>query len=460
MRILYVHHTLPPDSFAGSEIYHDGLARAMARRNEVAFLYRESDPRLPECFVRVREPARPRIYALNNTFRDCDSFELTYRNPAIERRFAELLEEVQPEVVHFGHLTCLSTSLPGIARRRGACVFMTLHDFWLLCQRGQLLRRDYALCDGPSAAGCALCLADQIALSPRAKQASRLAGRYLRFAESRALRRLAYWYSIVHMRLNRSARSAIETRTAAVQEVFETVDGFISPSRFLRDRYIQSGVPAEKIVASQNGLSKSFLSSYRRTASSRLRIGYIGSIIPSKGLHILLEAVERFSADRLMLTVHGAFQPYHGDASYEGRLRPMLEKPNVRYAGPFERSALGSILSEIDVLVVPSTWYENAPVTIQEAFEAGIPVIAADHGGMRESVTDGTDGLLFAPGSATDLARVIGRLAADRSLVEKLSRGTRPQKSVEENVEELERLYAGCLARRHAPGRADDSRRP
>ena len=448
MRILYVHHTLPPDSFAGSEIYHYRLAQAMAPQHEVMILYREANPALPEYALREREELGMTVFAINNTFKECTSFEMTYRNRDIERRFDELLTRLQPQIVHFGHVTCLSTGLPAVARHHGARVFMTVHDFWLLCQRGQLLRRDYSLCSGPTPSECSSCLADQMTLSPRTKQAARLAGAYLDFATSPFLRRLASWYSIAHLWLSREAKEAYWKRADEIQTLFDSVDCFISPSEFLRGVFIKHGVPEDKIIYSQNGLEKNFLASYERTSSAILRLGYIGSVMPSKGLHVLLEAMKRVKGDNISLTVHGAFQTYHGDATYESQIRRLLAQPRVTYAGHFEHGLLGRILSDIDVLVVPSVWYENAPLTIQEAFEAGIPVVASDLGGMREYVTDGTDGLLFKPGSSDHLARVLEKLVADRDLVNLLARGTIPQKSVSENADELGTLYRNYLDKR------------
>ena len=446
MRILYVHHTLPPDSHAGSEIYHHRIAAAMAERHDVGILYREANAEQEEYAVSERAEGALRVFAINNSFKDCTSFELTYRNPGIEERVRRLLEALKPEIVHFGHVTCLSTGLPGLAREQGARVFMTLHDFWLLCQRGQLLRRDYALCDGPSTSGCALCLADQISLGAGTKRAAQIAGRYLRFAESPVLRRLASAYARTRLSLNRGARGAIDRRTERIRDLFDAVDRFISPSQFLRDFFVKSGLPSGKIVVSDNGLDKSFLASYKRVASDVLRLGYVGSIIPSKGLHVLLEAMEMLALDRVTLSIHGGFQSYHGDATYEPQIRSLLARlPKVHLDGPFEPSELGSVLSSIDVLVVPSIWYENSPLTIHEAFEAGIPVIAAELGGMREFVVHGKNGLLFKARSSDELASRIRMLLDDRSLLGALAAGAVPQKSLDANVRELETLYTEVL---------------
>ena len=102
---------------------------------------------------------------------------------------------------------------------------------------------------------------------------------------------------------------------------------------------------------------------------------------------------------------------------------------------------------DLDVLVVPSRWYENAPGVIFEAFAARMPVIATDLGGMSEFVRPGKNGLLFALDRAEDLAGQLRTLIEDRSLLGRLLAGIEPVKTVDEYAGELIELY-GTLAGR------------
>jgi glycosyltransferase involved in cell wall biosynthesis len=103
------------------------------------------------------------------------------------------------------------------------------------------------------------------------------------------------------------------------------------------------------------------------------------------------------------------------------------------------------VLAGIDVLVVPSTWYENTPLVIYSALAAGCPVIASDLGGMAEVVTDGENGLLVEPGKPEALAAELKRLTSDRQLLQKLAAGCRRPKSIEEYVAELLSVYRDLL---------------
>ena len=112
---------------------------------------REQDPNRAEYDVRTEQRDGLRIVWVNNTFRNTRTFEETYRNEAIGAIASRVIDDFKPDVAHIHHLTCLSTTIVrSLAERRIPC-FVTLHDYWLICHRGQLLDVDYRVCDGP---GC------------------------------------------------------------------------------------------------------------------------------------------------------------------------------------------------------------------------------------------------------------------------------------------------------------------
>lgn len=138
MRILQVIHTFPPYSQAGSENYTRALSHALrCLGHEVAVFHRVADPAQTEY-------EGLQVYRVNNTFPECNRFEWTYRNPAIDERFNSVLARFLPGVVHFRHLTCLSTTCVWAAKQRGIPVAMTLRGYWLICRRGQFLKHDVA----------------------------------------------------------------------------------------------------------------------------------------------------------------------------------------------------------------------------------------------------------------------------------------------------------------------------
>ena len=109
--------------------------------------------------------------------------------------------------------------------------------------------------------------------------------------------------------------------------------------------------------------------------------------------------------------------------------------------GRYEHHEVGRILGEVNVVVVPLIWYENAPLVIREAFLAKKPVVTATFGGMREWIQDGVNGLLFRPRDVRDLRRTLERFITDPSLLEKLSQHFPPVQSIAADAEAIEGYY-------------------
>src|SRR5262249_33072806 len=141
MRVLVVVHGFPPKAMGGSEVYAHALATAVRKDQgaDVWVLTRHADPGRPEYETTREDRDALHVPPTNNNFRACPSFEDSYRHARVERMAAEFIDEVRPDVAHIHHVTCLSTEIvTELANRRIPIVF-TLHDYWLICHRGQLL---------------------------------------------------------------------------------------------------------------------------------------------------------------------------------------------------------------------------------------------------------------------------------------------------------------------------------
>ena len=445
MKIVHALHAFPPFSRAGSENYVEALAQEQLRRHEVIVFHRVADPARPEYEMSEASWESLPVVRVNRTFRDFGSFRDSYRSDAVAQAFGAFLDRARPDLVHFHHVTCLSTTCVHEARQRGVGVVFTLHDFWLLCPRGQLLRRDLSLCERHDDADCVRCMAHQLpirgghaatlALDERASQIARwpLPERVRRRIAARPFAREA------------ASLAAIRERTEHVREMCERVDRFVSPSAFLRDRFVEWGLPAARIAVADNGFAAPHAPVPRepRGEDDRLRVVYLGTWIPSKGVHLLVEALRGIAPDRAVLDVHGYAVPYDGFDDYEGHLRRLAAgAPHVHFHGRYGPADVPRLLARADVLVVPSIWYENSPLTLHEAFLAGVPVIAAAHGGMQEFVRDGANGLTFRPGSSRSLRAVLERLIAEPDLLARLSPRKGEIVGMQTHASELEALYA------------------
>ena len=241
-------------------------------------------------------------------------------------------------------------------------------------------------------------------------------------------------------------------RDRTILDAFAAADWLIAPSRFLRDLFV-SQVPQldpRRVVLSDCGMRADGLYSGPKTPDprGRLRFGFIGSLVPYKGIETAIEAVRRAGDPRAVLLVFGKFEP--ATDPFHARLAALAPAESVVFRGPFEHRDLPAILGEIDVLVVPSLWWENAPLTIRESHLSRTPVVATGHGGMAESVREGRDGYLFRAGDPSDLARVMLGLLARHQQNDWPRFDFPERKTIREDASELEFRYRAAMARRRA----------
>jgi GT2 family glycosyltransferase/glycosyltransferase involved in cell wall biosynthesis len=440
MRLMLVHQGYPPESAGGSEIYTESLACRLARDHEVTVLHRSADPARPDYAIAESRRDRVRIVSVN-TPRWWKAGFSAYRDPRAASAIASVVEDARPDVVHFGHLNGLSSGAVFEARRLGAAVVFTLHDFGTLCALGQLVNLDLEVCPGPTPRRCLGCVGGQV-LVPSSRVLSGASRIPLAEPLGRAL-----------ARRSGAGEARVEERLREMRETLRQADLLVAPSRFMRDRMATLGVGGIRVL--KLGHDPVPPTPRRSDPDGRLRVGLIGSLIPSKGVHVLARAFRDLADPRVSLRIHGGFAAYHGDTGYEERLRAILGPiADDALRGPFPRSRLGEVLADLDVVVVPSVWEENAPLVVQEAFLARVPVVVSGHGGLAEAVRDEVDGVHFRPGDAADLARVLRRLADDPGLLAGLAARAPAVPTMDEHVRGLTDLYQEARARYAArPGR-------
>ncbi len=450
MRVVQVVHGLPPEYLGGTETYAAALAKEQARRGHIVSVFtRRADPEQPEYQVETTSVEHVEITRVNNTLRQSKTFPDSYENENIAARFGQMLDRFKPDVVHFQHLMYLSTTCVHEAVRRRIPVVMTLHDYWLICQRGRFLKPDLSVCPGQTDTGCAQCfhhLLDRN-ISTIHHWLKPLLGRqpWLREQARR-------WYGkrAGSQSVSLAARQQVQARMAHIRALCASVSLFLAPSRFLREQFVAFGLPEEKILFHECGLQTDAIQPMpkalipQKNGDKRpLIFGYIGVVDPVKGVHLLVEAFQ--TLPRAELRIYGgeaAYAPYPDEKRFRSQL---ASSARIRCMGRYEQRELGRILAEVDVVVVPSIWYENAPLVIREAFLAHTPVITADFGGMREWVRDGVNGLLFEPRNSDGLRQKMMRFITEPDLVTRLSRAFPAVRPISEDAALLEQHYRRLL---------------
>jgi len=447
MKILLVSHYFLPRHRAGVEIYTYRLAKELGRKDS-AWVYCREDGYWDREFHEEDDvydgvPVHRVYYSRRLDFR------AHYDNPYLDEKFERYLRWRRPDVIHFQHLDRLSAGFMRVAHRLGIASLLTLHDFWFMCPQIQMLSGAHP-CGGPSEGGkCASCptvVPDHIAAGFMARAEHRWRERAVTRATLLAARRLipARAQTLLRRRLASSEYAAYgitpeatRRRFSFLREAFGLVDIVLTPSRFVWHMFQQAGFEHPRVIYSDNGIPE-FRGSGEVGGSSHVRFGYFSAVIPHKGIELLIRAFREVRSPDVRLRIQG-----QGNDDYLAKVRQLAGNDlRITFHDPYGEGALAEAFSEIDILVVPSLWYENSPIVIHEAAMADVPVIAADIGGMAEYVRPGENGVLFRFGDAQDLRRKLELFVEDRTLRSRLNKVPFRLKMIEEDAAELRQHYA------------------
>jgi glycosyltransferase involved in cell wall biosynthesis len=414
MRIALVVHKFPPSSMGGTENYTLNLAQELSRHGHQVFVFYRAEPTVA---------GQRMIWENRQGFQVCrvsPGFDVktasaparfldTFYSREIEHAFARFLDQSRPDLVHFQHVMWLSYRLIAMAKQRGLPALLTLHDYWFLCANSQLIRPDAQVCQGKAwGLNCARC-----ALA----QADWPGGNLLRPMIAPAFR----------------------LRDALVRGAALRADRWIAPSHFLIKQYVKGGFPAERFVYLENGIDVERIRRYpHQPSAGGMRFTYLGSLAWQKGVHIVVEAFRAIPAEKAVLRIYGDPTVF---PDYAASLRQLADPANTFLEGMVPNEEVGRVLAETDVVVVPSLWYENSPMVIQEAFAAGVPVLASQLGALADKVRHSVDGWLCPVGDVAAWRGVVLSLGEHPERVEQCQGSIPAPLTVREHIALLQDIY-------------------
>jgi glycosyltransferase involved in cell wall biosynthesis len=447
MKILLVSHFFPPEHNAGAEKRTLGYALELRKLGHEVHVVCAGkwdsgiahwNGYTDEVFQDI--PVR-RVNL--NWMAAADPNRSLYENPVVQSHFEEWLGEWKPDIVHIISLITLSLSVISAVQKAGLPILFTLTDFWLICPKISLVRGSGALCDGRTTGwDCLECMLwdSKVRRSLNSVLPARAAASTLQWISKQP--------SANRLRGLRGMALDMDDRKQRVVEKVQAVDRFTAPSTFLGSVMENCGVLGKsvQIIHSGHDLSSLVLAPKKERTGS-LRFGFIGQMIPVKGLHLLISAFQAAAA-----SLPAQLLIYGGAETNPDYARTLQEETRgnsaIQWMGSFPHSQLGEVLSGLDVLVVPSQWHENNPRVIQEAFASHTPVIASNVGGIAEFVQHEINGLLFEHTSETDLEGQIRRILTEPELLLRLEAGIRPVKTNAEEMSELVAIYQELIKAR------------
>ncbi len=416
MKSLVISHAHPAFSIGGAQVaaynLHDGIRAQPGWTSH--FLAGVGPPVARHGQARLMSMGR----GPDETCYWSDDFDWSYLGtPDIDGLMADFerfLAELRPDIVNFHHVMGFGVqALHAVRRALGDVpIVFTLHEYLAICpNHGQMIKtKTHALCSRASPSDCGLC-----------------------FPETGAAQMLR--------------------REFFLKRFLAEVDAFVSPSHFLLSRYADWGLPADRLVMIENGLVADRPQPPRAAGTGRRnRFAFFGQLNPFKGIKVLVDAVSRIPAqdwgDSLLYVYGGNLE--HQPEDFQVAVRDLLRRASgrIRFGGPYKSADLPELISDVDWVIVPSTWWENAPVVIQEAQFHGRPIIASNIGGMAEKVRDGIDGLHFRVSSPVSLAETMVKASTTPGLWDRLHAGITPPTTAHESGAQHVALFEKLLARR------------
>lgn len=414
MRVLIAIHGFPPTYYAGSERAAERIARWLVDHGhhvEVFTLEKLDDPN-----TRVETAIENGIiiHRLHYNLKgEGDYFQNLYDDYRVGDALRNLLKTRTFDVMHVVSGYLLGGQVIHTAKEFGIPVVLTLTEFWFMCFRLNLLTAIGEVCSGPeSDEKCMRCVMED-------------QRRFRLPAEKMPSLMDAFWTVARHTTFAKARTEDLQRRRTTLSRALAAADVVICPSHFLMNIFRTFNFDMTKSIYVLYGLKHPPPEKRQlpHPVDGTLRLGYIGQIKPHKGVDLLLDAVTTLLDEKLPIQLN-----LWGSSSGAEEFGTAMQRRTsgysaIRWRGSYQNDQLWDVLSEFDVIVVPSRWYENNPTVILEAFLMGIPVIATKLGSMQELVKHEKGGLVFNLNDSADLQRSIRRFVEEPGLAEKLRAG-------------------------------------
>jgi glycosyltransferase involved in cell wall biosynthesis len=441
MRIVFLVHQFLPKYSGGTEILTLQMARELMRKgHQVAVVCGQPFSSTETLDKSSFEDEYEGIQVLRICTTPQNNYPIlgNFKSVGQVEAVIDFLQTWQPNIVHINHCLHLSTEVIPAIKSIGIPVIYSATDFWLVCPTVQLLKYNNQLCQGPDANGVE-CLRCHLGSSNQPKIVKW--SRHLTYELLKVgIAIVSSLYSVAPTSKIVNALKSFPLRQQRILEHIKTANLILVPTDLMWKIFDHNGLPVDKFVKLPYGIEP-----LPRIQPSQPRdtinFGFIGTLSPHKGADLLIQAFQQLQPSNAKLIIYGDLNHL---PSYSKYLQNLADSNlNIVFSGTFPAAKMPEVLAEMDFLVVPSRWYENTPLVIHAALQAGLPVIATNLGGMSELVKDEHNGLLFSLGDYHHLAQQMRRCLDDPALAHNLRRSIElhPSKTMFQYIDELECIY-------------------
>lgn len=413
MRIILGVHQFFPNFYTGTERYVLNLAKQFQRMGHyVKVLTYALDDHMGfrngnSANILSKEYSYegvPVVAIRHKDQRDHLTFILDLADKDIYSEAKEILTKDNFDIYHCAHPIRIAPVIKA-ASDSGIKTVLMVTDYWLMCPLAIMLRADNSLCDSPD-----------------------------------------YGRNCLKYCLTNIGDGRMQERVSNSQNLLKCCDILLSPSQFLIGLFNHAGfIQADRFILSRHGFDYSGKKRYLfKEPGELITFGYIGTVQYHKGIHIMVEGFKKANSQNIRLQIWGGC--FH-EVEYQKSVMKMAGgNPRIEFKGPYNFNDIERILEDIDVVIVPSIWYENAPLTIMSSLAYDIPVITSDIGGMSEAIKDGQDGYTFKVGDSSDLSNKIDLIARNPEILLTLKRKIQYPIRIEEEAFNTELVYKRLLS--------------
>ena len=383
MKIVYLVHQFYPEFYTGTEKFVLNLSgmvqKAGSRVKVITYSF------YPDSFYDQR---RGEILYKEFLYRGIPVLALRHKqlpddlnhaigNKALGEVADDLISAEQPDIVHVGH-TMRVGALTQALKPLDIPYILTLTDFFLACPKVNLVPSRQPLCSGPEQGQACTKLCPEL------------------------------------------QSNYIDQRLECARDILFNAQMLVAPSEFVAGVFTRE-FPGLVVKVVHHGLSFERLKRNQRTYASgdRLVFCYAGSFNPHKGIHLLIDAFKGIQSCNALLKIYGSGP----DKAYVDNVMAMAGgNENIDFCGLYSEDQTGEILSNVDVVIIPSLCYESYSMILHEAMACNVPVVATELGGLAEKIQDGVNGFLFKMGDLKHLEAVLQKIVDEPALLNPLKR--------------------------------------
>lgn len=438
MKVFQVLSKFLPQQIAGTEVYTMALSKQLQKKDiDVKVVIPNYGGRLASVYayegLTVHQYAEPSV--------ENRQLIMGFNPPEGLEYFTKFIRNEQPDIIHFHELAGSNgITLHHVKEARKVCkkVFMTFHLTTYSCMTGALIQNGLSNCNGKiDLRKCTECYLSSKKLEKPIVNIFTWLSLFLNLLgvnPTKLSSRLATALG---------STSLVKKKHQNLLELVNQCDKVIVLNNWYKEILISNGISPDKIALISQGLPfNSTFMKEEKLYNDKIRFIFVGRISHFKGIHLLIDAFMQLDCTKAELHIYGQTD----EPMYENDLKEKTNLfENIQWKGMLSQSDVLSTMYNYDALCLCSTITEMSPLVIQEAFAAGIPIIASNVYGNAEQIKHGINGLLFTFNDSKDLLRQLNRCLDEKDLLKSLAKNIIPPRTFDKVGDEYIELYKSLI---------------